>query len=626
VNRKKKQKAITLQRLRALPKSPGVYLMKNSKGEVLYVGKAKSLRSRVSSYFHKGDDRYNVQFLLEQVSNVDTLVTEDERQAIILESDLIKKYKPRYNVRLKDDKAYLIVRVDLNHEWPCLELTRVVKNDGARYFGPFAFSYELRTLLETIKRSVTLRTCSDKILYNRVRPCLEYQIKRCAGPCCLDVDHVQYLSWVDQAMSILSGNTEEVVRSLSYDMQKASEDLRFEDAALIRDRLQVLQRIGEDKKQVQFAVGATDAFGLYREGDKAELSVLMVRQGRLFEAKTFGFEDVEVGEEEILGSLLTQYYGGSSVIPELIVLPFELEDQNVREELYSDKAEAKVTFAVPQRGDKARLLVLAQRNAKENFEARFSDLNKTDRVLRGLQKEFSLEQTPRTIECVDISHFQGAATVASVVAFEDMKANKTRYRHFHLSQEGKADDFASMREVTLRHLSRGAEENTLPDLFVVDGGPAQLAQALAVRKELGLSTPAMVGLAKERVIEGLGGKSRAYAIGKTAKKPERVYVEGKSTPIVLSPASEVLQLLQRIRDEAHRFAITFHRETRSKRTFKSALDQIPGVGPARKLGLLREFQSVKAIKNSSPEEISTRCRIPLPLAQRIVEFLGRDEP
>ena len=420
---------------------------------------------------------------------------------------------------------------------------------------------------------------------------------------------------------MLRGNTDEVIAELALEMEKASEELRFEDAAAIRDRLEILKRIGDDRKQVHFAVGATDALGMYREGDKMELSILMVRQGRLFEAKTFGFEDVETPSEETLGSLLTQFYGGDHEIPELVLLPLELEDQDVRESLFAERTGAKVSIVVPLRGEKARLMALAQRNAKENFEARFSDLNKTDRVLRGLQKEFGLEQMPRVMECVDISHFQGFATVGSVVAFEDMKPEKSRYRHFHLSQEGKPDDFASVREVMMRHLSRGAEENTLPDLVVIDGGPAQLAQALAVRRELGLSQPAMISLAKERPMRGKPGTRGAELFLQRSKKPERVYVEAKNAPIILDPASEVLQLLERIRNEAHRFAVTFHRSTRAKRTFRSVLDEIPGVGSARRMQLLREFQSIEAIRQAAPEEISTRCRLPLALAKRIIEHL-----
>ena len=619
---------VSKERLRALPQAPGVYLMKDKKGTVLYVGKAKNLKSRVGQYFAGGDGRHNVSFLMQKVHSVETLVTADERQAIVLESDLIKKYRPRYNVRLKDDRAHLMVRVDMTHEWPKLELVRQVREDGARYVGPFAFSYELRTLLEVVKQSVPLRSCSDRIIYNRVRPCLEYQIKRCAGPCCLDVDKAQYLGWVEQAIRILEGHTGEVVEELQADMHFASEQLRFEDAAAIRDRLEIIARISADRLETRFGTGSMDSFGIHREGHNLELSVLMVRQGRLFESKTFGFSDVEVPTEELLGSLLTQYYANDAYIPESVLLPIELEDMEARTEILSEQRGAAVLLIVPQRGVKRRLLSLSDENAKQNFEARFSRLDRTDRVLKALQVELDLPEMPRTVECVDISHFQGGSTVAAVVCFQDMKPEKSRYRCFHMSQEGKPDDFASMREVVTRHLSRCAEENTLPDLLVVDGGPAQLAQALQVRRELGLHTPAMIGLAKKRMIQTVpyrvvtGGALR----GPATKKPERVYLEDRPSPVVLNPRSEALHLLERIRNEAHRFAITFHRKTRARKTFRSELDGVAGIGLTRRNELLRVFRSVAAIRQSTPEEISERTGIPLKLAQKIHAQLNRAKP
>ncbi len=614
---------VSKERLRALPRSPGVYLMKDRGGEVIYIGKAKDLKSRVSSYFGKGDGRISLEYLVARTSQIETLVTEDERQALILEADLIKKYRPRYNVRLKDDRAYLIVRVDRNAEWPRLELVRQTYEDGALYLGPFAFSHELRTMLEVIKRSIPLRTCSDHVLHNRMRPCLEYQIKRCAGPCCLPVDPKQYDAWLGQAIELLRGHTEEVREELIHEMERASEDLRFEDAAVLRDRIQVLQRISEDKQQVRFGEGAMDAFGMYREGSNLELSVLMVRQGRLFESKTFGFTEVEVPSEEVLSSLLTQFYTASRDIPRDVLIPLLLEDAAVHEELLAAHAGRPISITYPERGMKARLLALAARNAKENFEARFSEVSKADRVLKALQVELGLESMPRLIECVDISHFQGGATVGAVITFKDGRPEKSRYRLFHLSQEGKPDDFASMREVVLRHLSRCAEENTVSDLMVIDGGPAQLSQALAMRKELGLSGPPMASLAKKRA---LGSRLPQYFDSgplPSFKKPERIYLEEKKVPLILSPENEALQLLERIRNEAHRFVITFHRKTRSNKTFRSVLDNIPGIGPTRKRRLLKEFRSMEALRAATPEEISTRCEMPLSLARRVEKLLAK---
>lgn len=614
-------RTVTEERLKHLPAHPGVYLMKDQAGTVLYIGKAKNLKNRVRSYFAGRDDRYNVQFLLERVQIVDTLVTEDERQAIILESDLIKKYKPRYNIRLKDDKAHFIVRIDMTHEWPKLDLVRRIEDDGARYLGPFPFGYELRTLLEVIKRTVPLRTCSDRVIYNRVRPCLEYQIKRCAGPCCLDVDRAQYLEWIEQAVQILEGRNEEVAARMRNEMLRASDELRFEDAAEIRDRIQILERLSNDRPALQFGEGSRDAFGVFRDGEKLEVSILMVRRGRLFESKTFGFSAVEFSNAEVLPSLLSQYYTENEDVPEEILLPLELEDKEAREELYQDRFKKKVKILFPKIGSRSRLLTLAQRNARENYIARFG-AGSGDRALRALENELALEETPRIIECVDVSHFQGGATVASVVVFKDGVPEKTRYRHFHLSQEGKPDDFASMREVVTRHLSRCAEENSISDLLVVDGGPAQLAQALTVRKELGLLGPAMIGLAKKRRARA---PYRAVASGRGMQKPERVFVQGRDLPIILNPASEALGLLERIRDEAHRFAISFHRRTRTRRTVQSQLARVPGIGPRRQKELLKEFGSVRAIKQASPAEIAKRCGLGLSLAERVVRILNKPE-
>lgn len=604
-----------------MPKTAGVYLMKDRSGRVLYVGKAKNLRNRVRSYFFGGDGRPSVPFLVATVASIDTVVTEDERQAIVLESDLIKKYKPRYNIRLKDDKAHLVVRVDMNQDWPRLEVVRKVEEDGARYIGPFAFGYEARVLLDIVRRTVPLRTCSDSVLHNRVRPCLEYEIKRCSGPCVLPVDRGQYFAWVETAIEILEGKNEQVAARLEAEMERAGAEMRFEDAADYRDRLEVLSRLTQERVTSGFPMGSRDAFGLFREGRAVEVSVLSVRRGRLFDVRTFGLGEVEIPNEELLTSLLSQYYLEQHEIPEEILLPFPIEDRHSREQLFSEKRGGAVHILTPQRGAKARLLALALANARENFGARFGGEDRSDETLRSLQRELGLEQMPRTIECVDISHFQGSATVASVVRFQDGKPDKQRYRHFYLSQEGKPDDFASMREVTRRHLSRGVEEHELADLVIIDGGAAQLSQAVKERNALGLSTPVMVGLAKKR-----RRVSSYHNAALRDRKPERVFFEGESLPLVLKPDSDALRLLERIRDEAHRFAVSFHRKARTRRAFESPLDRIPGVGPTRRKLLLKTFGSLRALRAATPEEVSERAGLPPALAARIVSLLARSAP
>jgi len=410
------------------PKLPGVYLMKDARGAVIYVGKAKDLRARVRSYFAGTDERLQVEFLLKRIRAIDTIVTENEQQAFVLERDLITQHKPRYNIRLKDDKAYLCIRVDENAAWPRLELVRKVVNDGARYFGPYSFSYELRALLDIIKRVVPLRTCTDTVFFNRARPCLEYQIKRCAGPCTLPVDPAEYRRWVKQAIAVLEGKTDPVMRELTASMEAASNDLRFEDAAAVRDRLQVLEHFKKGASLIASRGEERDVFALYREEGLAVVSVLKVRNGRVADNTNFSFNEVQVADDELLESVLEQFYGGSREIPPEIVLPFEPENLSILREDLKSRRESACEFVVPQRGIKARLLNLALVNAKQHFSATFDAETRTIEIARGLARLLGLQQMPRRIECVDISNFQGSDIVGAIVAFFDGQPDKQRYR------------------------------------------------------------------------------------------------------------------------------------------------------------------------------------------------------
>jgi excinuclease ABC subunit C len=591
------------------PKLPGVYLMKDERGVVIYVGKAKDLRARVRSYFSGSDERLQVEFLLKRVRAIDTIVTENEQQAFVLERDLITQHKPRYNVRLKDDKAYLCIRVDENVAWPRLELVRKVVNDGARYFGPYSFSYELRSLLDIIKRVVPLRTCTDTVFFNRARPCLEYQIKRCAGPCTLPVDPADYRRWVKQAIAVLEGKTDPVVRELTGAMEAASNDLRFEDAAAIRDRLTVLEHFKRGAALIASKGEERDVFALYREEGLAVVAVLKVRNGRVSDNVNYSFNDVGITDDALLESVLEQFYAGSREIPPEIVLPFVPENVSILEADLRERRERVCEFVVPQRGIKARLLKLALVNARQHFGATFDAETRAVEIARGLARLLTLRQMPRRIECVDISNFQGSDIVGAVVAFFDGQPDKARYRKYKIEGRDTPDDFAAIEEVVGRRLERGLAEGDLPDLLIIDGGPGQLGRALVARDRLKLSLE-IVSLAKMRT-------ERDFSAREVATSPERIFIEGQVEPIALASDSEVTHFVQRIRDEAHRFVITFHRTRRAKRVFRSKLDEIAGVGPERRGRLLRHFGSIDKIRTASVEELATVGRMPRSLAEKI---------
>ncbi|MCB0354349.1 MAG: excinuclease ABC subunit UvrC [Bdellovibrionales bacterium] len=600
------------------PELPGVYLMRDGNNEVIYIGKAKNLRNRVKTYFSGGDGRASIEFILRRVTEVDSIVTENEHHAFVLERDLITKYKPRYNIRLKDDKAYLNVRINTNAAWPRLELVRQVRDDGALYFGPYTFSYELRTVLDVIKKVVPLRTCTDNVFHNRTRPCLEYQIKRCCGPCCLEVDPDQYKEWLDQAIHILQGNVAPLEMELGRHMERASEELRFEDAAEYRDRIDILQNFKTRQDFVSTKGDARDVFALYREESFVTLSVLTVRYGRVAGSESYSFQNVQVGEEEILEQALWQYYEAGREIPPEIVLPLELkEEQFLREELEYQRGK-KVELVVPKRGIKFRLLKLAELNAKQQFLTRFDAEARYSLVAQSLAKLFHLRQVPRRIECVDISNFQGSDIVGALVSFFDGRPLRSGYRRYRISQQGKPDDFSSVKEVVRRRLEKALESEDIPDLLVIDGGRGQLSKALEARDELGIAVE-IVAMAKMRTEKGKA------VYGSEASKPERVFLPGSVEPIVLQRGEEHTLFLQRVRDEAHNYVIDFHRKVRGRRVHKSVLDDIPGVGPERRKRLFQEFGSLQVMREASVEEIARAGRMPKSLAEKVLSCLGEPD-
>ncbi|MCB0331296.1 MAG: excinuclease ABC subunit UvrC, partial [Bdellovibrionales bacterium] len=604
-----------------LPKRSGVYLMKDAKGTVIYVGKAKHLRNRVRSYFSGNDERHSVPYILKRVTNIEVIVTETEHAAFVLERDLITKYKPRYNIRLKDDKSYLHVRIDRQAAWPRLELVRRPMQDGADYYGPFTFSYELRTVLDLIRRVVPLRTCRDAVFHNRTRPCLEYQIKRCAGPCCLEVEREQYDKWLDQAVSILNGKTSGIQEELQSHMERASDELRFEDAGVYRDRLNILENFSTRQAFVSPGIENRDVFAFYREETLMVISVLRMRFGRIQESENFCLEDVEVPTEEVIESAVLQFYRTGREVPEDILLPLEIDGVDVlRDELKRLRDGGAVELHVPRRGAKFRLLGLAGVNAKEHFIAQFDREARYQKIAEAIARTCQLEQMPRRIECLDISNLQGSDIVGAVVSFYDGEPDKSRYRKYKISFQDKPDDFAAVEEVVRRKLKGSSGEN-LPDLLIIDGGKGQLDRALSAAHEVD-SPIDIVALAKIRDSSGKkkGSGSRASA---SDLKVERIFLPGDSDPRTLDLNAESTRFLQRVRDEAHRYVIEFHRQSRSRRAHRSKLDDIPGIGPERRGRLLRKFGSIAALLKAPPEEVAKVGRMPKSLAEKVLSVLKK---
>jgi len=586
------------RKLETVSADPGVYLLKDKSGKVLYVGKAKSLRSRVRAYFRDGGDgRFQVRFLMRRVREFDTLVARSEKEALILENNLIKQYKPRYNIRLKDDKSYLSAKTT-NHPWPRITVTRRIVKDGGRYFGPFGSADGLRETIDVIRKVFPLRTCSDAVFRNRARPCIEYQIKRCLGPCCLPVDRSEYERHLHAAQMLLEGRNLELLKEMRERMRAHADRLEFEEAARMRDSVRAIEKTVERQTVLHHWGGDQDVFGLYREGGFIEAIVLIVRHGKLISTQGWSFQDLEFPDHDVLADLLTQYYSGARFLPDEIILPVELEDAAVRADLLSERRGRKVEFLLPQRGDKLRLLEMAMENARQSFAARRDNENTREKMLEDLRAKLHLRNTPKRIECYDISNLQGSMVVGSQATFDEGEPQKALYRRYRIRTVQGQDDFASMYEVLSRRLKRALAENEFPDLWVIDGGKGQLNVALEVLKDLNLSDQIeVISLAKQHVLNDARSRS-------VVKSEERVFLPNRKDPIVLPKNSTALFLLVRIRDEAHRFAITYNRELRRRARLRSVLDDIDGIGPVRRRSLLRHFGSLRRIREASVDQLA----------------------
>ena len=577
---------LVAEKLKLLPDSPGVYIMKDARGKIIYVGKAIVLKNRVRQYFQSGKHQApKVRAMVAKIADFETILTHSEVEALILECNLIKKHRPRYNISLKDDKSYPYLKVTLADEYPRVVVTRRVTKDGSRYFGPYTSAGAMHESVKLLKRLFPLRTCKNMKVE---RPCLEYHIKRCLAPCCEPVDKEEYGAMIREVCLFLEGRTEQVEKELSRRMTEAAEDYDFERAARLRDQIAAVRKVAE-KQNIVTGSGDQDAIGMARSGVGAVVMVFLIRAGKMVGREHFllsGSE--EETDEALLTAFLKQYYHRAAFVPREILLPFPIEETELLEGWLAERKGAKVALAVPQRGTKHDIVQMATGNAEKflsDEETRRSLLDEqTLGAVEELGRYLGLKHPPRRMECFDISHNQGQETVASMVVFEDGAPKKSDYRRFKIrSTEGKPDDFLSMREVTTRRYV-GLPEEELPDLIIIDGGKGQLSSALEIiRHAAGHKDVPVVGLAKQF---------------------ELVFTEGNPDPVELPRRSQALYLIQRIRDEAHRFAITFHRKLRGKRNLVSVLDHIVGIGPKRRQSLRIHFGSLEKIKEASVEELA----------------------
>jgi excinuclease ABC subunit C len=589
------------EKIEALPAEPGVYLFKNERGKVLYVGKAQNLRSRVRGYFATGGDgRPQVPHLVERVRDVEVLVLPTVKDALLLENELIKRHKPVFNVRLRDDKQYLLLRLDPSEPWPKLTLVRRFGGDGAMYFGPYTSSIAMHESLANLRKLFPLRNCSEGFFRDharRGRPCIEYEMKRCAGPCVGLVSSEEYGSLVRGTVLFLRGRSQELRDELRESMRRAASEERFEDAARLRDRIEAVERTVERQQVVSERPVSRDVFGLAREGGEVELQALAVRDGRLVGNASHSFSNVALDDGVLLASFLGQYYGGSADLPGEVLTPAPIEDEGALEALLRERAGRGVKVHAPQRGPGRELVELAETNARLALGRRLGARESVDAALGELQERLGLSRLPRRIECYDVSTLSGSLAVASRVVFEDGKPRKNDYRRYRIRQAVGGDDYDCLREVMRRRLDK-VDVEPLPDLLLLDGGKGQLAIATTALADRGLEVDT-AAIAKERD-EGSPSPRVKRAGG---LKAERLFLPGRKDPVSLPTDSRGLLLLQRVRDEAHRFAIEFQRALRTRAGLTSVLEEIPGVGPGKRRALLRELGSLRAVREASVERL-----------------------
>lgn len=594
------------------PQSPGVYIFKDAKDRYLYVGKANNIRSRLQSYSMLRDERPSIPLMVPKIEHVEWFLTDHEKEAFILENNLIKSYRPKYNIMYRDDKSYVSLKLS-KHAYPRLFKTRNIVQDGSQYFGPFTSVAGVNHTLKLIQKIFQVRDCTDHYFAQRVRPCLRHQIKLCSAPCVGNIPKEEYMEQVLQIRDFMKGDTSNIVKKMKADMDHAAQQTEYEKAASLRDRIYAIEEIVKPQRaESRRNQRNTDAIGIFGDQDATIIKLLKIRNGKMTAVEEFFVEEPVTSSSEILRSFIQQHYinviSGSN-IPSELILKESVPDLNLALDLLSEQKGTKVRACFPEKGEKFKLLNLAEKNAQTSFLERKRKSEVNLKILSDIQTLLHLPNIPKKIEGYDISNIQGMHSYGSHVVFVDGERDRSQYRLYKIKTVTGPNDFASMKEMLERRLKK-VDSNNRPDLLLIDGGKGQLRQAIDVLKELKLDIP-VVSIAKEKELVSRSGTKYA---------PERLYLPGQMNPIVLVPSSPVLHLFQRIRDEAHRFGIENHRRRRSKETIHSLLKQIPGVGPKKQRILLTSFDSIEAIQRATLEEIEAVVGIDQKTAQSIFSF------
>ncbi len=598
-----------LKKLEITPTGTGVYMMKDSRNEVIYVGKAKNLKNRVRSYFQSsGDERLFIRFLVKRIADIDFVLTDTEKEALILENNLIKQFKPRFNVNLRDDKTFVSIKLDMNQKFPFPVTVRQVepssgkgkglrKGNGILYFGPYSSARAVCDTLRYVNSIFPIRKCSNNVFKSRVRPCLYHQIGKCVAPCCDMIDEKAYKGLINEIVLVLKGKNMELLKVLRKQMDEASKAMKYEKAAKFRDRITAIEKTVEKQKISTMKFVDRDVFGYFGEGNRIQIQAMFIRNGNLEDIASYRFSTMNNTLDNVFCSFINQFYGHTRFIPDEVVMPVESEDKGILEELLSEKKGHKTKVLCPKRGEKLKLLEMAINNAKNAFKIHQGTADDIEAVMASLKKHLTLTNIPKRMECFDISNIRGKQAVGSMVTFEGGKPVKSRYKRYKVKTVSKSDDYAMMYEVLTRRYSRAFREDDFPDLAVIDGGKGHLRIAKRVFDELGVDRVDVIALAKGKM-KDIGND------GSKKKLDERVFICDRANPIILNQQSSELRLLVNVRDEAHRFALAYHKKLRKEQYYKSPLDKRPGIGKVKKKNLLKHFGDTQKVRNASLSGLS----------------------